>query len=80
MQDCGARAGCQAALLSSLQVEKLEPILDTPQTHGRSSTLSFSSATLAIWNIWIPDSQHGLDVVWTLLLSLHHSSARVHQH
>ena len=46
MRDCGV--GCPAALLSSLPVEKLEPILDMQQTHGRSSALAFSSATLAL--------------------------------
>ena len=61
LRDCGA--GCPAALLSSLPVEKLEPILDTQQsqqTHGRSFTLAFSSATLAIW---IPDTG-SFDTVW----------------
>ena len=59
MRDCGL--GCPAALLSSLPVEKLEPILDTQQsqqTHGRISfTLAFSSA------IWIPDTG-SFDTVW----------------
>ena len=68
MRDCGA--GCPAALLSSLPVEKLEPILDTQQsqqTHGRSSALAFSSATLALGSIiaaiWIQDTG-SFDTVW----------------
>ena len=41
-------------------MEKLDPILDKWQTYGRSSNLSFSSATLAIW---IPDTG-SFDTVW----------------